>query len=219
MLNTIIFDLDGTLTDPKEGITRSIIHALDSLQVEVPSEAILTSFIGPPLHQSFASLGLNEEQVDDAIRAYRERFIVTGMYENKVYEGVPQMLAQLKARGFKLAVATSKPKPFAVTILKHFELDQYFDVIAGSNLDGTKTAKADVITLALSELGDVIGAVMIGDRKHDIIGAKVHGLTSIGVTFGYGSYEELEQAGADKIVSSVAELQQLLLNETDLAIR
>ena len=219
MLNTILFDLDGTLTDPKEGITKSIIHALQSLQVEIPDDATLTSFIGPPLQQSFASLGLSKEQVDDAIHAYRERFIVTGMYENKVYAGVPDMLAQLKQCGFKLAVATSKPKPFALTILKHFELDQYFDYIAGSNLDGRKTAKADVIAHALSQLDDVISAVMVGDRKYDILGAKTHKLSSIGVTFGYGSREELEQAGADKIVASVEELKNILLNESDLAMR
>ncbi|MER1999407.1 MAG: HAD family hydrolase [Lysinibacillus sp.] len=212
--HTILFDLDGTLTDPKEGIVKSIQFALNHLKIDSPDEQTLASYIGPPLHETFRELGLNEAQTVEAITLYRQRFTTIGMYENEVYEGVEQMLQILREQGKQLAIATSKPLPFATEILRHFKLAQYFDVIAGSNLDGTNSLKADVIATALRQFDQPTPAVMIGDRKHDIIGAKAHHLDSIGVTFGYGSEEELLQAGATSIVHSVQQLQdELVLKE------
>ena len=209
--DTVIFDLDGTLTDPKEGIVKSLQYALKEMQLPIPDNETLASYIGPPLQQTFESLGLSPAQTAEAIRLYRERFVKIGMYENVVYEGIESLLEDLQQCGIKLAIATSKPLPFAQEILRHFKLAHYFDVIAGSNLDGTNSLKADVIALVISQLPTVKSAVMIGDRKHDIIGAKAHQLPSIGVTFGYGDYAELSQAGAHEIVNTVQQLHTLLM--------
>lgn len=209
----ILFDLDGTLTDPAVGITQSVAYALKKFGIEVDDISSLNHFIGPPLLDSFMEhYGFSEEKARTAIDYYRERFRVKGLYENVVYDGVENMLEAMKKSGREIILATSKPEPFAKEILRHFGLDKYFLFIAGSNFDGTRTAKAEVIEYALESVGvtDKSSAVMIGDRKHDIIGAQKTGLDSIGVLFGYGSREELEAAGATYIAVTVDDITELI---------
>lgn len=209
----ILFDLDGTLTDPAVGITTSVAYALKKFGIEVDDISSLNHFIGPPLLDSFMEhYGFSEEKARTAIDYYRERFRVKGLYENVVYDGVENMLEAMKKSGREIILATSKPEPFAKEILRHFGLDKYFLFIAGSNFDGTRTAKAEVIEYALESVGvtDKSSAVMVGDRKHDIIGAQKTGLDSIGVLFGYGSREELEAAGATYIAVTVDEITKLI---------
>lgn len=210
----ILFDLDGTLTDPAVGITKSVAYALEKFGIEVSDITQLNHFIGPPLLDSFMECyGFDKEKAQTAIDYYRERFRVKGLYENVVYDGIPEMLRKLKDSDKKLILATSKPEPFAKEILRHFGLEEYFDYAAGSNFDGTRTAKAEVIDYALEAAGvtDKTTAVMIGDREHDIIGAKKTGLDSVGVLYGYGSRHELETAGATHIAETVDELTKLIL--------
>ncbi len=209
----ILFDLDGTLTDPAVGITQSVAYALKKFGIEVDDISSLNHFIGPPLLDSFMEhYGFSEEKARTAIDYYRERFRVKGLYENVVYDGVENMLEAMKKSGREIILATSKPEPFAKEILRHFGLDKYFLFIAGSNFDGTRTAKAEVIEYALESVGvtDKSSAVMIGDRKHDIIGAQITGLDSIGVLFGYGNREELEAAGATYIAETVDDITKLI---------
>ncbi|MFC7782980.1 MULTISPECIES: HAD family hydrolase [unclassified Rossellomorea] len=209
----ILFDLDGTLSDPKEGITKSVQYALENMDVEVPDVHELECFIGPPLQVSFAEhYDFNELKIQRAIDFYRERFKEKGMFENKLYPNIPSLLKTLKEKGFTLVVATSKPTVFAEQILKYFTIDQFFDLIAGSNLDGTRTSKAEIIQYILDvyheyEAGSFI---MIGDRKHDIIGAHYTGIDSIGVTYGYGSFEEISQSDPTFIVENVDEIKDVL---------
>ena len=205
----LFFDLDGTLTDPGLGITNSVMHALKRFGLEVPKREELYSYIGPPLKDSFAlNYGFDEEKCSLAVTYYREYFGVKGLFENEVYKGIPEMLSKLRESGYKLIVATSKPEEYSVKIIKHFDLDKYFDYICGSNMDETRSKKAEVIAYALELAGveDKSKVLMIGDRKHDIEGAKANGLNSLGVTYGYGDYDELKEAGADYIVDSVSEL-------------
>lgn len=212
----LLFDLDGTLTDPKIGITTCVQYALHHFGIEEPDLDKLEGFIGPPLADSFQEFyGFDEEQTKEAIRVFRERFSTVGLYENEIYPGIPEMLARLKNAGKKLAVASSKATVYVVKILQYFEIEQYFDVVVGSELNGTRTQKEEVIEEALRQLchddkaaNDKV--VMIGDRKFDIQGAKEFGLISAGVSFGYAPPGELEQAGADYIVDTVAELEELL---------
>ena len=210
----ILFDLDGTLTDPAVGITTSVAYALKKFGIEVDDISSLNHFIGPPLLDSFMEhYGFSEEKARTAIDYYRARFRVKGLYENVVYDGVENMLREIKNSGREIILATSKPEPFAKEILRHFGLDKYFLFIAGSNFDGTRTAKAEVIEYALESVGvtDKSSAVMVGDRKHDIIGAQKTGLDSIGVLFGYGSREELEAAGATYIAETVEDILKLIM--------
>lgn len=214
----IFFDLDGTLTDPKEGITKSVAYALKSYGIHVEDLDSLCKFIGPPLKDSFVKFyGFSEEQGYEAVEKYREYFGPYGVYENKVYEGVDKLLAELKARGKMIVLATSKPTVFANTILEHFDLMKYFDVVCGSELDGSRVKKGDVIAYALEQVTEKDArfhksqVVMIGDREHDILGAKENGLDSIGVLYGYGDRAEHEAAGADYIVETVEELATDLL--------
>jgi haloacid dehalogenase superfamily, subfamily IA, variant 1 with third motif having Dx(3-4)D or Dx(3-4)E len=209
----VLFDLDGTLTDPKAGITRSVRYALESFGVRVDDLDELCAFIGPPLRESFMKFyGFDEAQVSAAVAKYREYFSVTGIFENEVYAGVREMLSELCERGVKVVLATSKPAVFAERILVHFNLDEYFTFVSGSELDGRRVKKADVIRYAMDNCGitDVTKAVMVGDREHDIIGARAVGMTSVGVLYGYGSREELTAVGADHIVSDVRGLRDFL---------
>lgn len=213
MYNTVLFDLDGTLTDPGLGITNSAAHALRYWGIHVEDRASLYKFIGPPLQDSFqAFYGFSESDSKLAIERFREYFREKGIFENEPYEGVDQLLKTLKTNGKRVILATSKPEEFAKTILKHFHLDQYFDFIAGASMDETICKKADVIAYALENYGitNLADAVMIGDREHDIIGAKQIGLDSIGVLYGYGSREELELAGATYIAETVADIMQYI---------
>jgi phosphoglycolate phosphatase len=209
----ILFDLDGTLTDPKIGITKSVAYSLKKLKnIEVELDQ-LTKFIGPPLKDSYIDFyGFSESEAEIAIQTYREYFKDTGIYENEVYSGMEDLLEALKDKQYILGVATSKPTMFAEIIIKHFDLERYFSCVVGSNLDGTRTDKAEVIAEALTQLSidDKENVVMIGDRKHDILGAKKMEIDSIGVTYGYGSYEELEDAGADYIIENIDGLKKIL---------
>lgn len=207
--HTILFDLDGTLTDPGIGITNSVWHALKKYNISVEERKELYCFIGPPLIDSFVKYyGFSEDQAREAVAYYREYFADKGKFENEVYDGVETMLKQLKDAGKKLIVATSKPEVFAKQILDYFGLTQYFDFVAGATLDETRVKKAEVIAYALESCGitELSDAVMVGDREHDVIGAKTVGLDCIGVLFGYGSREELEQAGADYIAETVEDI-------------
>lgn len=213
MYNTILFDLDGTLTDPGLGITNAVAHSLRRLGRAVPPRAELNKFIGPPLLHSYqVYAGLAEAEARAAIPLYREYFVPTGMFENEVYPGIPALLAALRAAGKTLVLATSKPEPFAVRILEHFDLARYFDLVVGSTLDETRTEKAEVIEYALTQLPDGgAAAVIVGDRDYDVRGAAANGLRCVGVSFGYGTREELEAAGAVAVADTVAELQDILL--------
>ena len=210
----ILFDLDGTLTDPKLGITKSVAYALKSYGIQVDDLDSLLKFIGPPLKDSFVKYyGFSEEQGAEAVEKYREYFKPYGIYENKVYDGVENMLAELVKCGKKVILATSKPTVFANMILEYFHLDKYFTCAVGSELDGSRVKKGEVITEALRQAGvtDKSLAVMIGDREHDILGAKENGIDSIGVLYGYGDRAEHEAAGAGMIVESIEELLQYLI--------
>lgn len=202
MFDIILFDLDGTLTDSGLGITNSVRYALEREGIEVKDRSELFRFIGPPLVDSFIMFyGFSPEKALEITHVYREYYSVKGIFENEVYEGIPELLEKLRKDGKKIIVATSKPEPFARKILDHFSLSRYFDYIAGSNMDETRSTKAEVIEYALESCGvtDLSKAVMVGDREHDVIGAKKFPMKSIGVLWGYGSREELENAGADYI--------------------
>jgi len=211
----ILFDLDGTLTDPKEGITKCVQYALSHFDIHVDDLDTLTPFIGPPLDESFIKFyGLSKEDANRAVTLYRERFREIGMLENKVISGIPEVLSNLRDHGMTLHVATSKPTVFASEILKNFNLNHYFESIVGSNLDGTRSAKKEIIDFIMQQQNlNSQEVVMIGDRMHDIIGAKKVHVDSIGVTFGYGSEEELSNAGATYIVHSPEKLEALLLQD------
>lgn len=214
MYQYILFDLDGTLTNSELGITKSVQHALKKFGIEVEDRTVLRPFIGPPLGESFqVYYGLSKEESEQAIKYYRERFSVKGLYENEVYEGVEKMLQDLKESGKKLILATSKPEKFTILILEHFDLLKYFDFVAGATMDGSRGEKADVIryALELSGIEDKSEVIMIGDRKFDILGAKENGLASIGVLYGFGDREELTEAGADYIVERAEDIVKVLL--------
>ena len=214
--HTILFDLDGTLTDPKEGITRSVAYALEHFGIKVDDLDTLTKFIGPPLVDSFSGFyGMSEEDSLLAVDKYRERFRATGWAENVPYGGIAELLSDLKKAGKRLSLATSKPEKFAVKILHHFDLAQYFDLICGAPMDAPRGhGKVDVIEDALARLGitERSGVAMVGDRLHDIEGAHKAGLPCVGVLFGYGDRAEHEKYGADYIVEDMAQLREFLLN-------
>ncbi len=201
----ILFDLDGTLTDPALGITTSVAYALDAYGYKYESLDALKIFIGPPLREQFMKYcGVDYKKAETLVTKYREYYSVKGIYQNRVYDGIKPMLEALKNDGKRLIVATSKPEKFAKIILEHFSLIQYFDLCAGANMDNTRTDKAEVIKYALDSVGifQKDKTVMVGDRMHDIIGAKKNGLYSIGVSFGYGSVAELLECKADVIADS-----------------
>ncbi len=216
MLNkqVILFDLDGTLTDPAIGITNGARKGLERFGIQEPDRTKLYKFIGPPLLESFQLFyDMTLEQAEEAVRAYREYYGVTGLFENKVYDGIPALLRDLRAAGKTLAVATSKPEAFSVRILEKFGLAQYFHHIGGASFDTSRSSKTAVVSYSLGLCGnpDPATVVMVGDRKHDVEGAKNNGLQSIGVLYGYGDRPELEQAGADTIAESVEHLRSILL--------
>ena len=212
MLKNLIFDLDGTLTDPFEGITRCVAHALAAFDIPVADRRTLAGYIGPPLKQSFTDFhGLSADQAERAVGRYRERFAEVGQYENTVYEGIPELLAECCAAGQRLFVATSKPTCFAETITAHFGLAGYFEAIYGSELDGTRTDKKELLAHLLTKEGlSARETLMIGDRRYDIEGGAANGLATIGVAYGYGGVAELRAAGAGRICDSPAALGALL---------
>ena len=214
----ILFDLDGTLTDSGLGIINSVKYALKHFNIEAESEESLRKFVGPPLRESYMKFyGFSESQADEGLKVFREYFEKQGMFENEVYNHIEAVLKELKKRGKVLSIATSKPEVYSVKILKHFNLDQYFTVIAGSDFEETRVKKADVIKYALEKIEESDKnftkeeCVMIGDREHDILGAKENGIKSIGVLYGYGDVVELTQARADNIVKEPKELLEVLL--------
>ena len=217
MFTTILFDLDGTLTDPKPGITKSVQYALAHFGIEEEDLDTLEPFIGPPLQDSFREFyGMDEKQAWEAVEKYRERFAQVGWSENALYPGIDGMLARLKASGCLLGVASSKPEYFVKKILDHFHVAQYFDVALGSEMDGSRSKKEEVIREALLRLGVETGfsregTVMVGDRLFDVEGAREMGLPCIGVSFGYAAPGELEESGAVQIADSVEELERILL--------
>ncbi len=205
MTKTIFFDLDGTLTDPVVGITACIQYAMVKLNLDTPARDELTWCIGPPLLESFAEL-VGRQHAELALGYYRERFSDIGWKENATYPGIEDALAQLCEAGFRLYVATSKPHIFARKIIEHFQMGQFIEAVYGSELDGTRTDKSELLRYALADTQTQDTAIMIGDREHDIIGALANGMRAIGVTYGYGSAQELLQAGATRIVDRPADL-------------
>lgn len=209
-MQTILFDLDGTLTDPKRGITRSIQYALEALGQDIPTADELTWCIGPPLLDSFERLLGDRSQAESALQLYRERFGKTGMYENEVYPDIPEVLTELRRMGYRLFVATSKPTVYAVPILEHFGLSKYFNEIYGSELDGTRSDKSELLAWLQDNEGLYPSTTtMVGDRRHDVIGGRDNGMATVGVLYGYGTKQELLDAGADSLCSSPDEVLAL----------
>ncbi|WP_293898000.1 MULTISPECIES: HAD-IA family hydrolase [unclassified Sphingobacterium] len=205
----ILFDLDGTLTDPAEGITKCIAYALESKGIQTSDLNSLKSLIGPPLKDSFMhTFGFEENEAITCVEKYRERFSTVGLYENILFDRVPELLEQLKSRDYHIYLATSKPEIFAKKILSHFAIDQYFDFAGGSALDDSRPTKTSVIQYVMenTNLTDPQNCIMIGDRKHDLIGARETGMDAIGVLYGYGSRTELEQESPAYLLHSVADL-------------
>jgi phosphoglycolate phosphatase len=206
-MDAAFFDLDGTLTNPKPGITRCIQYALERLGFSVPPEDDLVWCIGPPLHASMKKLVGTDELADRAVELYRKRFRDIGLYENEVYAGIEATLSEIAAIGLRLFVATSKPKIYADRIVDHFGLRQHFEQVFGSELDGTRSDKMALLAYALAKTAvDPMRAIMIGDRNHDVIGARKNGMKSIGVLYGFGSLAELTEAGADHLCAAHPEI-------------
>ena len=206
----VLFDLDGTLTDPREGITRSIQYGLSKMGIDEPDLSKLEHFIGPPLLQAFmATYGFDEARAWEAMGFYRERFAVTGLYENHVFDGVTPLLEELVGQGRQLYIATSKPQVYAREIARHFDFARHFNVIYGSELDGTRTHKVELIRHLLTEQGlDPAQTLMIGDRKHDLIGARENGLDAAAVGYGFGSFEELSAFAPTYHFQTLVQLHQ-----------
>lgn len=214
MKSFILFDLDGTLTDPGPGITNCVTYALGKFNIQPSSREELYPYIGPPLTWSFQEYhGLTVQQAEQALLYYRERFSVKGLFENDVYAGIPEMLEQLRQAGATLMIATSKPEEFTRRILEHFDLAKYFSFVAGNTLNEERPTKASVIQYILDTHPEVTpsNAVMVGDRKFDVLGAAAFGIPAIGVLFGYGSREELTEAGAAMLAETPQQLEHLLL--------
>lgn len=210
--DTLLFDLDGTLTDSTEGIVRCLEYALERMGFDIPEDK--NKFLGPPLYRSFAEFcGMNEEQVNEAVRIFRERYSTVGLFENRVYEGVPEMLKRLRDGGKRIMVATSKPEVYAVRIFDRFGLSQFFEIVGGANINGTRNDKDEVIEYVLEKAGisDRSSVLMIGDRRQDVIGAHKTGLKCMGILWGFGSIEELTEAEADFISETPEKAADMLL--------
>ncbi len=212
--NFILYDLDGTLTDPKVGITKSIKYALAHFGIDVEDLNELTKFIGPPLRDTFREhYSFTDSDVKLAVDKFQEYFAEQGLYENIIYDGIAEMLRAQYEDGRKIVLATSKPQVFAHKALEQFEIDKYFELIVGSELSGERSDKAEVIKYAVDTLAiNPRNAIMIGDRKYDVIGSRAHGIDSIGVLYGYSSHGELREAGANYIVETVEELGEKIID-------
>ena len=216
MWKYVLFDLDGTLTDPGPGITNCVRYALEKFDIHPKSREELYPYIGPPLTYSFQEYhGLSAAQAEQALLYYRERFSVKGLYENEVYPGIPELLQGLCDRGVTLIIATSKPEEFTLRILKHFDLEKYFAFVAGNTLKEERPTKSSVIAYVRENYPDISeeNTVMVGDRIYDVEGTHDHGLKAIGVLYGYGDLAEMEKSGANWIVENVTELAEWLLND------
>ena len=213
MQKTILFDLDGTLTDSGMGIMNCAELALRHFGLPVPEREEMRTFVGPPLDHTFMKFGVPADRVSEAIAVYRSRYVPIGKFENDPYPGIEELLKTLKARGHRLYVATSKPEEMSIEILEHFGLAQYFDRICGASLDRTRMENADVIRYLLDLVGDAENAIMVGDTAFDVIGAKQHGIPAIGVAWGYGKVEDMQEAGAIAIADTMEELLELLTKD------
>ena len=210
MSRTILFDLDGTLTDSGEGIINCAILALNHFGLPVPDRETLRVFVGPPLDETFMKFGVPADKTDEAIRVYRSRYTTIGKFENVPYPGIEALLQKLTNKGHKLYVATSKPEAMSIEILEKFGLAKYFTLICGATLDGSRSKKADIISYLLEKAGGADNAIMVGDTAYDVIGAKAHGMPAIGVSWGYGEVADMEEAGAAAIAHTMEELFSLL---------
>ena len=209
-MKAILFDLDGTLTNNGKGIINCASLALEHYGIPVPSREEMRVFVGPPLHDTFIKFGVPEEEAAKAVEVYRSRYIPIGMFENEVYPGIEEMLRKLHAQGHQLYVATSKPEWMAQKILEHFDLAKYFTIICGATMDTSRSSKSAVIAYLLEQCGGVSEAIMVGDTAYDVIGAKAHGITTIGVSWGFGTVEDMENAGAASIAHNAEELYEQL---------
>lgn len=210
MKKTILFDLDGTLTDSGEGIINCAQMTLERFGIPVPPREELRSFVGPPLGDSFLKFGIPEGQLEEAIRIFRSRYLPIGKFENHPYPGIQTLLEALEAQGHQLCVATSKPEATAIEVLEYFGLSKYFDCICGATFDQSRTSKSDVIAFLLSKYGTAAPPVMVGDTPFDVIGAAAHGIPTIGVSWGYGTADALAEAGAVAIADTPQMLLELL---------
>lgn len=210
MPKSILFDLDGTLTDSGEGIINCAIFALDHFGLPIPSREELRVFVGPPLWDTFFKFGVPKDKLDEAVTVYRSRYIPIGKFENHPYPGVEKLLSDLKEQGHKLYVATSKPEQMSIEILTKFGLAGYFDIIAGATMDRSRDEKSKVIAYLLSKIDNAADTVMVGDTAFDVVGASVHGIPTIGVSWGYGEVADMEAAGAKAIANTMDELFHIL---------
>ena len=211
--DSVFFDLDGTLTDSAEGITKCAQLALSHFGLDYPDLNELKVFVGPPLREMFPKFGVPAEKVEEAVTVFRSRYLTVGKFENSPYDGIVEMLEALKRMGKKLYIATSKPEKIAKEILAHFDLDKYFDNICGATMDGSRDSKESVIAYLLSETKDLGSVVMVGDTDFDVIGAASHGISTIGVSWGYGKVSDMEAAGAKAIANTPKELFELIAKE------
>ena len=202
----ILFDLDGTLTDSGEGIINCAKLALAHFGLPIPSDEEMRVFVGPPLGETFMKFGIAEDQVEEALAVYRSRYIPIGKFENTPYPGVRQMLENLKANGHTLYVATSKPETTSISILEHFDLAKYFTQICGATMDHSRSSKEAVIAYLLDKIGNSENMIMVGDTVYDVIGAAAHNIPAVGVSWGYGNVEDMQNAGATAIVHNADEL-------------
>lgn len=208
---TILFDLDGTLTDSGEGIINCAILALEHYGLLVPSREALRVFVGPPLTESFKNHGVPADKIDEAVEIFRSRYQPIGVFENYPYDGIRELLAELKAQGHTLYVATSKPEETANKVMEHFDLARYFDKICGATFDRSRSSKDAVIAFLLEQNGRADNMIMVGDTHFDVLGAAAHGIPTIGVAWGYGNVEQMRQVGAIAIAQTPQELLELLL--------
>ena len=210
---TILFDLDGTLTDSGEGIMNCAALALEHFHIPVPSREEMRVFVGPPLASTFRSFGIPEEKIPEAVKVFRSRYTPVGIFENTPYPGIRNLLETLNRQGHKLFVATSKPEEMAITVLRHFDLEKFFTGICGATMDESRTNKEEVIAYLLEKNGTADNMLMIGDTVFDVLGAASHGIPTIGVSWGYGDPEEMRKAGAKAVVSNMEELLNLIEKE------
>ena len=211
MTKSILFDLDGTLTDSGEGIINCAILALEHFGCPIPSREAMRVFVGPPLHESFVKHGVPADKAEEAVAIYRSRYIPIGKYENTPYPGIRELLERLQAEGHRLYVATSKPEGMSVDILEHFDLAKYFTRICGASMDTSRSSKDAVIAYLLNECGAQENAMMVGDTAYDVIGAKAHNIPCVGVSWGYGSVAEMQEAGAAAITDTMEQLLDVLI--------
>ena len=211
MKKAIFFDLDGTLTDSGEGIINCAAMTLERFGLPVPSRQEMGVFVGPPLDKTFIEFGVPADRTDEAIRIFRSRYVTVGKFENFPYPGIPELLQNLKNAGHRLFVATSKPEVTALEVLEHFQLSQYFEFICGATLDGTRSHKEDVLRYLLTQVDGVENTVMVGDTKYDVIAAKHHNIPAIGVAWGYGKVQDMQDAGAVAIAQTVGDLEKMLM--------